>query len=894
MKNLVIVRAAVAALVLGVGVQFAHATDVFVEWQPGRSPAGYGELAEQAVKNYNQLMATLSDRRLSMEAHRPTFSMPTRVILTSNGVPLPMTRVGGTRGSNGDITLQFDTTGTRVFPGEYKTQLESTYAASKSTMDTVFGPAAMGGVVKVLNYDADIPARQAVSGGIYIPNAPNGPEIRFPIYLSATSAGINFIHTVLLAYMGTKSYPYDAFNEGFVRAATMRVSRVPNTIPNSSADEIEQTLDSLYDASAVYPWSNYPGLGAPTFIAPNLLTDPLPVGGSTGGIYLLRYKMAGTAWSKVLVQYPTFIAKFNDYYQRNVGSYQTEQGLSGLGQGVLNLLGGVSNAKIEGLTFAQWMQQQSILDTSLNPGLKVVPEAFPFAATPATSDFGVFGIVLNAFKTSSSGNETLLSGTSYPIYWRNDFTRFFTSAQDDVISVNGGYGSVVPNFLADEGSNTVYRTAVDLPFQGKNARLYLPAGAYSTGANPTPKNAYGTVVGFDNTTNVQIRLTWNGGTQAFPVFKNAFGGTVTDPNFALEQSVLVELRNATTSAVIHSMTVNKGRGDFVVDFRSAGSYPTYTKTITGKMQGFAMPFEPLRPNPARIFNLADNQVLMARWNSFTGGYQFYPDDGEVFQGLGYFLRLPVNTSITVPSRTSENTPLAVSLVPGWNLVSVPVNETLSTANVLVTTSTQAIGTWAESVGSLIGGTFYRFNPDPVNPDLGTLVPATTFEPGQAYFVRALGNDGAVLVFGPTTRGRMAMPVQYASATVTPGLWRSKLEITSSLGHYSVVELGQANDGSTGVDRYDEPLPVGPGGFQASLQGVGSMYRDVHPVRRGDIFTLRLDGLIVGQRYYIKNTALLGSTNFSLYGFGASTMVVPGGQMSFVAGYPSMTLQVVNR
>jgi len=906
-----VVRAAVAALVLGVGAGSAVAADLYVEWDSTRSSSSYGDVAEAAVRNLNQRMAVLSDQRLSMDPNRATFSVPTRIILTKGGIPLPVTRVAGGRGP-GDIVLAFETTGTRVFPSEYRTQLESTYAASKSTMDTVFGVPAAGGTVKVLNYDADIPARQAVSGGIYIPNAPGGPEIRFPVYQSPTSAGINFVHTILLAYMGVKSYPFDAFNEGFVRAATMRIARVPNTIPNSTAGEIEQTLDSLYDSSAVYPWSNYPGLGSPVFIADNLLNDPLPVGGSTGGIYLLRYKMAGTAWSKVLVEYPGFVAAFNDYYQRAVSSYQTEAGLAGLGQGVLNLLAGQSGATVEGLSFAEWMQRQSILDTNVNPGLNLVPEAFPFVATGATSDFGVFGIVLNAFKTSPNGDETLLSGTSYPIYWRNDFTRFFTSAQDDVIPIAGGYGSVVPNFLADEGNNQIYRTAVDIPYQGKNVRLYLPAGAYSTGSNPTPKNAYGTVVGFDDSSvALAVRLSWPGGSTSLPVVNGAFGTLINDVNFVLEQRVTVELRNGTNNALIQSTVVNKGRGDLSIDLRSNGSYPTYSTTVTGRMQGFAIPFEPLRPNPARIFGLNDNQMLLARWNSFTGTYQFYPDDGEIRQGLGYFVRPPVNTNISVRGRTSEKTPLAVSLVPGWNLVSVPMNSTLTTANVLVTTSTQAISTWAEASGAIVGSTFYRYNPDTTNADLGTLVPATTFVPGQAYFVRALSNDGAVLIFGPpassnftssyaaSLMGRQvankgAERVAWNNAGVTPGAWRSKLEITTSQGNYSVVELGQNISANAGIDKFDEPLPTGPGGFQASLQMGGSLYRELKSPLRGDVYTLRLAGLVPGRRYTIQNTPLQGSTSFSIYGIGSTIMIMPNSSISFVAGQPNMTLQVVNR
>lgn len=886
-------RAALAALVFALG-SLSQAADLFVEWSPSRGPGTYIDAAEQAVRNANQRLAELSESRLALMPNRPTFSQPIRVILTQNGQALPVNRIASGRSGSGDITLQFDSSGSRAFPTDYQNQLIGTYSASKSAMDAVFGPAAVGGIVKVLNYDADIPARQAVAGGIYIPNAPNGPEIHFPVYLSATSAGVNFIHTLLLAYTGTNSYPFDAFNEGFVRAATMKVARVPGAIPNSTSGEVEQTLDSLYDASAVYHWSNYPGLGAPTFIAANLLNDPLPIGGSTGGIYLLRYKMAGTAWAKLLVQYPGFIAAFNDYYQRNPGAYTSESDFAGLGQGLLNLLNGNPGATVEGLSFAEWMQRQAILDLNLNPGLKLVPEAFPIAGAAATNDFGVFGIVLNVFKTSPTGSETLLSGLSYPIYWRNDFTRFFTTAQDDQIPIAGGYGSVVPNFLADESANTIYRVAVDLPYQGKNVRLYLPAGAYSTGSNPTPKNVYGTVVGYDGSSaSLQVRLTWPGGVAAFPVVKGAFSGTISDPNFALEQSVQVDLQNIGTSAIVASTVVNKGRGDFSVDFRSPGSFRIFSTNVSGALQSFSIPYEPLRPNPARIFGLADNQMLIGRWNAFIGGYQFYPDDGEVGQGLGYFVRPPAATPLSVPGRTSEDTPLAVSLTPGWNLVSAPVDSTVTTANILVTTTSQAVSTWAEAAGSLVGATFFKFTPDPVNPDRGTLVPATSFEPGQAYFVRSLSNDGAVLVFGAGSRGRVASPAAPTGYPV-PGAWRSRFEVTSALGHYSVVELAQSPGTSRGYDREDQPLPLGPGGFQAQLLNGESLYRDVRPPKNMEVYTLSLTGLTPGVRYWIKNVPALGQKSFSLYIRGGSTMVSPGGQTSFVASSTAETIQVVNR
>lgn len=901
-------RATAVALIL-MTVAASASADIYVDVTSARGTSEYGTLAENAARNYTQRLAILSQQRLNLDRFNQEFSMPVRVILTQNGQPLPTRTRSGSRGPEADITLSFETTGPRIFPSEYRTQLESTFSSAKSAINGVFGAPFAPGTVRVLNYDADIPARQAVSGGIYIPNAPGGPEIRFPVYLSATSAGINFVHTLLLAYMGDRQLPFDAYNEGFVRAATMRVSRVPGVIPNSTSEAVEQTLDSLYDNSRNYQWSNYPGLGAPQFIAPNLLTDPLPAGGSTGGIYLLRYKMAGTAWAKVLTQYPGFIRSFNQYYQLNASAYQTESALQGLGQGVLNLLAGQSGATIEGLSFAEWAQRQSILDTSIAPGLKLVPEAFPFTATPATSDFGVFGIILNAFRTSSNGNETLLNGTSYPIYWRTDFTRFFTTAQDDVIPINGGYGSVVPNFLRDEGNNTIYRAAVDLPFQGKNVRLYLPAGAYSTGTNPAPNNFYGTLVGYDqSTTGLQIRVVYSGGEAVFPVFDRAFGGTITNTAFENEQSLTIQLRNATTSAVIQTFVVNKGKGDLAVDLRSPGSFLTHTATLPARLGSFSIPIEPNRPEPAIVTGIASNQLLLGRWNSFLGRYSLYPDEGEIRQGLGYFARPSTPRNISVTGRTSETTPLAVSLQPGWNLISVPGTSSVTTANIQVTTSTQAVFTWAQAAGNTVGTVIFKFDPDPINPDLGTLTPATTLVPGQAYFIRALPDEGAVLLFNSPNRSRsisqnqtvpqgtteQRLPFLGWGGTVFRNAWQSRLEFTSTAGHYSVVELGQRPEATFGPDRYDEPLPVSLGGFQATIFNGDNLFRDIRPIRELDHYQVRLIGLIPGRSYTIRNIALQNQISFSVTSPFFATNIMPGRTFTFIARTSELAILVRNR
>lgn len=933
---------------------FASA-DLYIEVGANRSNESVGAIVEERVRDYGRRLARLSEPIRLAKRDTTTFSVPLRVILTQNGIPLPVQRGGGPEGIGDTITPVFEASGPRAFPTNYRTLLENVYTSSKTAIDAVFGFPYQTGNVKVLNYDADIQARYAVAGGYYVPNAPGGPEIRFPVYQSDVSASINYIHCLMLAYMGSAVYPFDAFNEGIVRAATMTVARTPGAIPNTpTLAEIEATLDSLYDVSSFYDWYNQPGIGSYNFIAPNLLNTPLPIGGSTGGIFLLRYQMAGSAWAKPLAEYPGFIAAYNAAYFANPNAYQTIADLVALGQNITNTQAGGPAGTVEGKSFADWFVRQHVLDTRINGGLKLVVQPIPIEAVGGSSDFGVFGVILNAFRTDAVGNETLLSGRSFPIYWRPDFTRFFMSAQDDVIDLAGAFGSVVPNFPSETFSGATYRVAVDVPFAGKIERVYLPAGGYSTGASPTTKNFYGTLVGeplaSGNTYTVTIE--WPGGTVAnTPINNFAFGILINDPNYLRAQPVTIRVFRGATEII--TRRVNKGNGGLAVDLRTPECDTEYTWAKVNRLTTLGMPVEPFRPNPSDTLLIPEFATLVARYNSPTGRYDTYPVEGEIRQGLGYFVRGDAVANVVIKGRTSANTPIAVALQPGWNLISLPAQTAVTTANVQVTTSTEAVVSWNEAVGTIVGGTFFRFEGDPVNLDLGTLLPAVEFAPGHAYFVRCLDSDGGVLLFypnGPRSPDNMSfgpervgkttpiyrnpkggkgkggviptnptIPTQPTVPTTptvptyptNPGKpnpgptkpfvplppipalepWTNRLEVRSNVGHYTEVMLGQKVGATRDFSQFeDDGLPPSPGGFQAIVVNAGPLYRDMRPVAKGETYLVDLVGMIPGKTYTVKLAVVKGVQAMQVTdGRGRPVLLQPNKSLTFVANSSSMRL-----
>ncbi|MEQ1934152.1 MAG: hypothetical protein ABL962_09775, partial [Fimbriimonadaceae bacterium] len=433
---------------------------------------------DQALRVFGKNAATLTkvNRAKQKRVENYQFSLPQTVTLARNGSALR-----GRSYAPGDITLVFDASGTRAFPATYKTLLQDTFAAVKPTLDIIFGQAASAGPVLVKNYDADIGDRDAVAGGAFLPDNGSGqPEIRFPVYVSPEATAVNFVHTLLLAYLGPNNFSFDAFQEGVVRAAVLQAVRTPGSLPATLDDGlVDSVLQNTYDVGTFYDWYNQNALGGPTFIAPNLKDEPLPAGGSLGGIYLLRYQMAGSAWQKLVAQNSGFLREFLTRYYADPSIRNNVPALITVGQAALDAASGTANAKVEGKSFSEWYRSQFILETQLTIGPKLLVQPIPISSGLGGTDFGVFDVSATYFSTLPGGNEALLSATAYPIFWDQTYNRVFPSAQDDRMDIAGAYGSVTPNF-PDISGGLPYRCTIDIPVGDKIARAYVPAGSIAT------------------------------------------------------------------------------------------------------------------------------------------------------------------------------------------------------------------------------------------------------------------------------------------------------------------------------------------------------------------------------------------------------------------------------
>lgn len=845
-----------------------YAAELRLEIGENRNTADVSARMDAYVRSVSRNLALATEaqrnrlRRIGRWNDAIPFSLPTTLRLTRGGAPLGASTL--LRGGGGSLTIAFDASGPRSFPAPYKQLLQDTFAEATSTMNAVFGNPAFVSTIHVRNYDADIGDRDAVAGGYYVPdNGSSEQEIRLPVYANSEAAAVNFVHCLLLAYMGPNGYGFDAFREGLVRAATMRVVRTPGAMPAGlDAGLIESVLENTYDVGTFYDWYNQRGLGGSKFIAPNLRDTQLPPGGSLGGIYLLRYQMSGSAWQKALVEYPAFASALNSELYAQPSLASDVPGLIAKGQQVINALAGSGSATLEGFDFASWFQRQRILETKDTLGLKLVCHPTPLPPISGSDDFGVFDVAATYFETLPGGNEVLLSGTSYPIFWSPTFDRISPSAQEDRMDIAGAYGSVAPNLPNLQGG-TPYRAAVDIPVQDRIARVYLPAGGVATGAQTTPNDFYGTVVGANSLGSLKVRLTY-GATVVddIPVTDFAFGATVGTSTFLASNRCRVEViqTNGANSVTIVDRFVNKGPGPLALDLRVE---ETAAQTFVGGLPkglstvGFGV--DPLSNSVSSMLGLPENQILVARWNGAKARFDLYPDTGTFLQGASYFVRLPAAIpGFAAQGRSNGITQTAVAMRPGWNMVANPTTQTIPVANVTVVHAANTPKPFADALGSEIGAVFYEFSAGPNDaatgaPETGTMVPATQFQPGRMYFVRVLVAEGATLLFAPSGPSRPGSGTSGAA----PPRYTMKFQIERN-GFRSHVVIGQSASATSNFDRKeDAELPPGSFGLQATVEE-NRLYRDMRRSYDTSTYTIRFDGLQPNATYRLACSYLQGA------------------------------------
>ncbi|MCW5934719.1 MAG: hypothetical protein KIT45_10565 [Fimbriimonadia bacterium] len=745
----------------------------------------------------------------------PDFQLPIHqvVVLRHQGRLILPERTRNGLG-NGTLTFRFSTVLNEQFPSAYQTLLQRVVTGAMPLIEADYGKPAQTRTITIVNYDETIGDRDAVAGGIY---DVSNDRLLFPIYNAAESAAVNLTHLMARAYHGSAQLAYDAWEEGFARAVTTRVARSNafRAIQGLNADFIEQTLENTYDARSYYDFWNQASLGSPSFIAPSLRQSSI-AGGTTGGLWLTRYLMAGSAWLKILTEHPTFLKEFNARYY---SQYQT--GLEGnvpqliaIAKSTLSSLAGTNDPKVEGISFETWFKQQYILDTSVTYGRKLHVQLFPYVGQIQQGEEAAFIVFLNYFQTVQSGSnwdESLLSGTCYPVYWDHNFNRLTLSPQYERVDIRVGSGSVVPSFIGDDVKNQ--RLTIDFSVGTESVRVPYPASKVQ--GVSFQNDFFGVVYGLENGS-VKIDLE-NGVTTTTPVTKGAFGATLPAPGLNRDQRATLTFQNA-SGQTVGTARLNTGPSfqGVIVSLNSAQR--TFRLNLSAGLHMIGLPLRPFTTDMATLLGIPANSLLLAHWRQEKYQFTTYPATPPPAPGVGYFIQLdsPINVEVVGQGLPTDQS-ASVGLQVGWNLISNPFNSPVRVVDLLVAhalnepvswqTATEAIGGQSALVGS---GVF----------TLGTggiYVSATQLEPGKAYWVRVLRPEGVTLIFPPPNRSRS---VAHERTTTRAAQWEMPLQLGVSRGD-QFAELSVRLDprASAGLDALDiEMPPAFTGAMVAQLEG----------------------------------------------------------------------------
>ncbi len=774
----------------------------------GRSPEAIDRLIRQRVVNATR--AQIEGARPLIQPYKRLGILPAdyripilhTVVLRRGGQLLYPTRTRDGNLGNGQLSFQI-VDGENPFPSAYKALLQTALNRLPSLVEAEYGKPARTLTIQVVNFDEEIGDRDAVIGGIYdVTNS----RFLFPIYNSPEAAVINLLHLIVLAFHADVGFAFDAWEEGFARAVTTRIARSAGfrSIPglNLNPEFIELTLENTYDARPYYDAWNQPTLGSPSFIAPSLRQLPIQ-GGTTGGIWLVRYQMAGSGWLKLAVEYPSFFREFNARYYQNYtpGLERNSPALLNLAKATLSALSGNPNPTVEGIPFDQWVRRQYILDTSVTYGRKLHAQMFPYVSSVQPDEEAVFTVFLTYFQTKRVGptwDEALLNGTCYPIYWDYSLQRLTLSPQYERVDIRVGTGAVVPSFVGSEVANQ--RLTVDFSVGTEHAQVVYPSSKVQ-GAN-FKNNFFGVVYGLENgSVTIQIGNT----SRTVEVTKGAFGANFPESVMEREQIAILTFFNTRGEQVAQTQ-VNTGVGFQYVRVRLQLSESRLSFNLPAGLSMISFPLRPYETDMARVLGIAPDQLRLAHWHQERFDYVYYPETPPSAPGVGYFLRLTNARTVTVEGEPPpQDRPFAIALQPGWNLIGMPFNAPVPIGSLQVVHQFSAPVSWetaTESIGGappLVGQNVYTLGSG------GGYVRATQLEPGKAYWVRVFRPEGVTLLVPPPTGSTSRSRSEEARP-----LWAMELSL-QSLNGGAVVALGiDPKGGTRSASQAWEMPPLLPG------------------------------------------------------------------------------------
>lgn len=699
----------------------------------------------------------------------------------------------------------------------------------------LYGKPAASGVVKVRSMgffeDGSATEVQRLVFGAY--NVSEN-RIYLPLYRSVDSIAHAFMLNVLHAFHGPLALHYDAWEQGFARAAATVLARDP------AFGFLDPTANNLYTLLPQYDLINQPALGNSTFFPPSQADIPIDGQFTIAKMLQPRLGMSGAAWLKAYIENDAFFRNFNAAY------YAQADGDPALPGNVpaLRAIAGAVLPTVEGRPFAQWFERQYVLDTSVTAGPKLYAFILP-SENSATSGQSAL-IVLVHYQTQSSGDETLRTGRAYATYFDAQGFRIpslGTASEQTQIEAGEGFLTTLafPNQGFDDG-----RITMDFAVNGITTRTWLPSGiegdvqAVLPAAGAAGDVAVDQLIVPSGATRGKTGAIARGGfgLSLGAVFGELARTTVT----VLNAGVTTTYRRNTGDGINWLVLAEDGASGGVVDV--AKVFPTDTLRLV------SFPVRPLNPSVESALGLGAAEFVLTQWDPLRNLYEMVVPDkpvvGALTPGRGYWMRLlpnvgAVNHQISLkgvaPARDVDFT---IAAPYGWNLIGSPFADPIDLEQILVKFLENDPIPWSEAVtGNLVAAQPFAYD-----PATRAYTAASTLDGGawQGYWLRVFAPAGVTLLLpGPDAPSRAARVTRSVAPRRTQPFWSVRLRAARD-GQSAAVALGAAPGATAQVDaRWDTELPPDPGtgatlslGFAGGASGgrrVGDFRGDAE-ARRG--------------------------------------------------------------
>ena len=636
----------------------------------------------------------------------------------------------------------------------------------------LYGQPAWSGTVEIRSLgffedaNATDPQRQ-LFGGYDVSNN----RILLPLYSSIDSTAHAFLLNVLHAFHGPSVFAYDAWEQGFIRAAATVIAR------DAQLGFLDPTANFWFTLLPRYDALNQPALSGPRFVPASQENVGIDGRFTVGKMIWARMAMSGAAFLKCYIENPNFFKNFNAAYYAQLDP-SAPSALSGNVPALKNIARSVLPS-VEGLPFDDWYGRQYVLDTSITPGEKLFAFVFPFATDTNSQQSAT--VVLVYFRTtfdSATGkdDELLLTGRAYATYTDPVGQRFPTGgAQGDSAQIDEGEGALTATFTVGEG-NEIGRLTMDFAVGSQVVRTYLPFGLTGDVQAVGLGASQGTIAASQGS----VLPAGNSRTASTTFANKSFAVNFAGPSEELYQSLFV----VDDGGIVRTVRKNLGDGPCVIVLPAPeGAVKTVTRVFDPNPNGLPhlLTF-PVRPPVGAVdlaLNLPSDAFLISGFDGSKGAYQTLnsaqPTGPALQPGTGYWFKYAPGTgsgsvrlTLTGPApATDTDFPIAGRF--GWNLIGSPF-DSVAVSTLKVKLQDRDPLTWAEAVSSnLVLADVYGFDPATGYVKTETLDGASW----KGYWIRVLAPTGVtILLPGPDLATRAVKPTSRAAQN-NPG-WSVRL------------------------------------------------------------------------------------------------------------------------